>query len=75
MKKTDGFVYADGILDPPITRLYVPEALEAVIKPFLNSSPGDSIRDHFIPLVGGHQQPLKGSLNHPKQVTKNCRAP
>ena len=25
------------------------------------------------PLVGGHQQPLKGSLNHPKKVTKNCQ--
>ena len=28
----------------------------------------------FYPLVGGHQQPLKGSLNYPKKVTKNCRA-
>ncbi len=27
----------------------------------------------FYPLVGGHQQPLKGSLNHPKKVTKNCQ--
>ena len=25
--------------------------------------------DLFYPLVGGHQQPLKGSLNHPKKVT------
>ena len=25
----------------------------------------------FDSLVGGHQQPLKGSLNDPKQVTKN----
>ena len=24
-------------------------------------------------LVGGHQQPLKGSLKHPKKVTKNCQ--
>ena len=23
------------------------------------------------PIVGGHQQPLKGSLNHPKEVTKS----
>ena len=22
------------------------------------------------PIVGGHQQPLKGSLNHPKKVTR-----
>ena len=29
--------------------------------------------DLFYPLVGGHQQPLKGSLNHPKKVTKNCQ--
>ena len=28
----------------------------------------------FSTLVGGHQQPLKGSLNHPKKVTKNCQA-
>ena len=27
----------------------------------------------FDPLVGGHQQPLKGSLNLPKKVTKNCQ--
>ena len=25
------------------------------------------------PIVGGHQQPLTGSLNHPKKVTKNCQ--
>ena len=25
------------------------------------------------PIVGGHQQHLKGSLNHPKKVTKNCQ--
>ena len=34
--------------------------------------PGDS-RWPFHPLVGGHQQPLKGSLNHPKKVTKTCQ--
>ena len=27
----------------------------------------------FHPLVGGHLTPLKGSLNHPKKVTKNCQ--
>ena len=26
------------------------------------------------PIVGGHKQPLKGSPNHPKKVTKNCQA-
>ena len=26
------------------------------------------------PIVGGHDSPLKGSLNHPKKVTKNCQA-
>ena len=31
--------------------------------------PGDSSRDLLIPLVEGHQQPLKGSLTHPKKVT------
>ena len=31
--------------------------------------PGDSSRDLLILQLGGHQQPLKGSLNHPKQVT------
>ena len=25
------------------------------------------------PIVGGHLNPLKGSLNHPKKVTKNCQ--
>ena len=25
--------------------------------------------DLFTPLFGGHQQPLKGSFNHPKKVT------
>ena len=34
------------------------------------SIPGDS-KWPFHPLVGGHQQALKGSLNHPKKVTKN----
>ena len=29
--------------------------------------PGDSSRDLFSPLVGGHQQPLKGSLKHLKK--------
>ena len=27
----------------------------------------------FHPLVGGHDSPLKGSLNHPKKGTKNCQ--
>ena len=27
----------------------------------------------LFPNTGGHQQPLKGSLNHPKKVTKNCQ--
>ena len=27
------------------------------------------------PVVGGHDSPLKGSLNHPKKVTKNCQEP
>ena len=31
--------------------------------------PGDS-KGPFDPLVGGHQQPLKGSLNHPKKGHK-----
>ncbi len=29
----------------------------------------------FHPLVGGHDSPLKGSLNHPKKGTKNCQVP
>ena len=31
--------------------------------------PGDSSRDLLIPYVGGHDSPLKRSLNHPKKVT------
>ena len=27
------------------------------------------------PLIGGHQQPLKGLLNHPKKVIENCNLP
>ena len=36
---------------------------------------GDSInpRPFYPPVVGGHPQPLKGSLNYPKRVTKNCQ--
>ena len=35
-----------------------------------NTQPGASSRDHFYPLVGGHQQPLKGSrFHHPKKGT------
>ena len=38
------------------------------------SIPGDSKPVPFlIPLFGGHQQTLKGSLNHPKMGTKNCQ--
>ena len=29
--------------------------------------------DPFYTLVGGHQKPLKGSLNHPKRLTKNSQ--
>ena len=36
-------------------------------------APGDSSRDLFHPLVGGHL--TIGSLNHHKKVTKNCQAP
>ena len=32
--------------------------------------PGDSSRDRLIPKFGGHDSPLKGSLNHPKKVTE-----
>ncbi len=34
--------------------------------------PGDSIRDLFIPQLEVTNSHLKGSLNHPKKVTKNC---
>ena len=29
----------------------------------------------WFPIVGGRQQPLKGTLNHRKKVTKNCQEP
>ena len=35
--------------------------------------PGDSIRDLFIPDRWRSLNHLKGSLNHPKKVTKNCQ--
>ena len=35
--------------------------------------PGDLNFLTFLSPIVGHQQPLKGSLNHPKKVTKNCQ--
>ena len=39
----------------------------------LGSIPGDSIRDLFIPWLEVTNNHLKGALNHPKKVTKNCQ--
>ena len=42
-----------------------------------NLRPGGSIRDLFIPLVGGHQGPLNGSRfhHHPKKGHKLAELP
>ena len=43
--------------------------MEAVVFSWENSFPADS-KCPFYSLVGGHDYPLKGSLHHPKKVTK-----
>ena len=39
----------------------------------MQQEPGDSSRDLFIPQHWRSLNHLKGSLNHPKKVTKNCQ--